>query len=479
MTARTVLIGETWQTAETEESLPVVDPSDGNQFAELSRGGTTEVDRAVRSARQALNSAWGRLNAADRGRLLAKLSQAIWENAEDLARLESRDTGKPLSQGKADATAAARYFEFYAGAADKMHGSTIPYQNGYTVFTLREPHGVTGHIIPWNYPLQVLGRSLAAALTMGNAAVLKPAEDACLSCLKIAQLALDVGFPPGAINIVTGTGEEAGAALAAHPGIDHLSFTGSPETGTAVAQAAANHHCSVTLELGGKSPQIVFADADLDAALPYLVRAAVQNSGQTCSAGSRLLVEKTAKDRVVERVATAFAGLKVGPWDADPDLGPLINATQQARVRRYLDQAMSDGFVRIAEGSLLPNTPKSGFFELPVLLSGGSADHPLAQEEVFGPVLSVHLFDSEAEAIALANGTPFGLVAGVWTNDGRRQLRLARGLKCGQVFINNYGAGGGVELPFGGVRRSGYGREKGFEALYAFSTLKTVALYHQ
>ncbi len=479
MTARTILIGETWQPAETEEPLPVVDPSDGTHFAELSRGGKAEVDRAVMSARQALEGPWGRLDAAERGRLLAKLSQAIWENADTLARLESRDTGKPLNQGKADVAAAVRYFEFYAGAADKLHGSSIPYQSGYTVFTLREPHGVTGHIIPWNYPLQVLGRSLAAALTIGNATVLKPAEDACLSCLKLAQLALDVGFPPGAINIVTGTGEEAGAALSAHPGIDHLSFTGSPETGTAVAQAAASHHCSVTLELGGKSPQIVFADSDLDAALPYLVRAAVQNSGQTCSAGSRLLVEKTARDRVAERVATAFAGLNVGPWDADPDLGPLINAAQQARVRRYLDRAESDGFKRIAEGRLLPNAPESGFYELPVLLSGGSADHPLAQEEVFGPVLSIHPFDCEAEAIALANGTPFGLVAGVWTNDGGRQLRLARALKCGQVFVNNYGAGGGVELPFGGVRRSGYGREKGFEALYAFSTLKTVALYHQ
>jgi len=254
------------------ETLPVIDPSDGSVFASLARGTAPDIDRAVESARTALRAVWSRTSAADRSRMLFRWAALVSEHAEELAQIESRDTGKPLKQARADAAALARYFEFYGGAADKLHGQTLPYQEGYTVLTLREPHGVTGHIVPWNYPMQIFGRSVGAALAAGNACVVKPAEDACLSILRAAELAAQAGLPAGVLNIVTGYGSEAGQALSEHPGIDHLSFTGSTATGQRVAHAAADRHCPVTLELGGKSPQLVFADADLPAALPVLVK---------------------------------------------------------------------------------------------------------------------------------------------------------------------------------------------------------------
>jgi aldehyde dehydrogenase (NAD+) len=471
-----------WVASDTGQSIDVVDPSDGAAFASIARGNATDIDRAVVAARRALGDAfdgdWGRFTATERGRLLMKLSVAVLDHQDELGRLESRTTGKPLKQGRADALALARYFEYYAGAADKLHGETIPYQAGMTVLTLREPHGVTGHIIPWNYPMQIFGRSVGAALAAGNACVVKPAEDACLSLLRVAELARDAGFPDGALNIVTGYGVEAGAALAAHPGVDHISFTGSPATGTAVAQAAARHHCPVTLELGGKSPQIVFADAELDAVVPVVVNAIVQNAGQTCSAGSRLLVERAIYDDLLARVGEAFGRLRVGPALADLDVGPLIRQSQLQRVWDYLSQAQADGIEMAAQGQVVDDAPQAGFYQAPTLLRDVPPTHRLAQEEVFGPVLAALAFDSEAEALRIANATAFGLVAGVWTRDGARQMRVARSLRSGQVFINNYGAGGGVELPFGGVKSSGYGREKGFEALLGFTTLKTIAIRH-
>jgi aldehyde dehydrogenase (NAD+) len=468
------------------ESLPVIDPSEGRAFAQIARGAAADIDRAVGAARRAFDGTgtepaagpWGRTDAAQRGRLLRRWADLVDTHREALATLESRDTGKPLSQARADAQALARYFEFYAGAADKLHGETIPYRHGYTVLTLREPHGVTGHIIPWNYPMQIFGRSVGAALAAGNACVVKPAEDACLSLLRVAALAAEAGLPPGALNVVTGLGSEAGQALAEHPGIDHISFTGSPDTGRRVAHAAAAHHCPVTLELGGKSPQLVFADADLDAALPVLIGAIVQNAGQTCSAGSRVLVEGSVYDRVVALLSDRFAALRAGPGRDDLDLGPLVSRRQQQRVWDFLSEAQSSGLAFAAQGVVVDDAPSDGFYQAPVLLADVPPVHRLAQEEIFGPVLTVSRFDDEAHAVAIANGTPYGLVAGLWTRDGARQLRLARQLRAGQVFVNNYGAGGGVELPFGGVGRSGYGREKGFEALYGFTAVKTVALRH-
>ena len=459
-------------------TLPMIDPSDGAAFAAIARGSAPDIDIAVRAAAAARDGAWGRLAPAERGRKLAALGDAIAAHADELAFIEARDCGKPLKQARADAAACARYFEFYAGAPDKMHGATIPYADGYTVLTWREPHGVTGHVIPWNYPLQIFGRSVGGALAAGNACVVKPAEDACLSLLRVAELAASIGLPDGALNIVTGLGGEAGASLVAHPQVAHVSFTGSPATGAAVAAAAAQRHCPVTLELGGKSPQIVFADADMDAALPAIVNAIVQNAGQTCSAGSRLLVEQACYEKLLARLAECFAALVCAPALADRDCGPLIRATQLSRVRAFLDEARTAGIVTTAAGTVAADAPAGGFYVAPTLLRDVPADARLACDEVFGPVLAAMPFDDEAHAIALANATGYGLVAGVWTRDGARQLRMARAVQSGQVFVNNYGAGGGVELPFGGVKHSGHGREKGFEALYGFTTLKTVVLRH-
>jgi aldehyde dehydrogenase (NAD+) len=392
--------------------------------------------------------------------------------------MEALDVGKPLKQARADALALARYLEFYGGCADKFHGETIPYLNDYTVYTLREPHGVTGHIIPWNYPMQIIGRSVVAALATGNATVLKPAAEACLTALEFARIAADAGLPAGALNVTPGTGVDAGAPLAAHPGVDHVSFTGSTAVGIAVQTAAARNTVPVTLELGGKSPQLVFDDADLDAALPFLVNAGIQNAGQTCSAGSRILVQRGVYDQVVGQLSARFAALRVGPAIDDLDVGPLISAKQKALVSEFVASGRRSGLKVAAEGVIADSAPAGGHYVQPTLFVDVDPDHELAQQEIFGPVVVVIPFDTEEQALQIANGANYGLVAGVWTRDGARQMRLARQLRAGQVFINNYGAGGGVELPFGGVGRSGHGREKGFEALYGFTTVKTVAALH-
>ncbi len=460
------------------QTIAMLDPSDGQTYDEIQRSNAADIDRAVCAAREGLNTAWSKLGAAERGRLLMRLSQKVTEHAQELSRIEQRDCGKPTKQANADAAALARYFEFYAGACDKLHGETIPYLDGYSVLTWREPHGVTGHIIPWNYPMQIFGRSVGGALAAGNVCVVKPAEDACLSLIRVAQLAAEVGFPPGVINIVTGYGHEVGDALARHPGIDHISFTGSPTVGTLIQQVAAERHCPVTLELGGKSPQIVFADADLDAAIPAIINAIVQNAGQTCSAGSRVLIEQAIYEPLLSRLGQAFEKLRVGPAILDLDVGPLIRQSQQQRVQQFLADATKAGIPTVAQGQVVADAPESGFYQAPTLLRDVPVMHRVAQDEVFGPVLCAMAFRDEDHAIELANATQFGLVAGVWTADGARQFRMARHLRSGQVFINNYGAGGGVELPFGGVKSSGHGREKGFEALYGFTTLKTVAIKH-
>lgn len=475
--AHMIIAGKTCQ-AVSSETLEVRSPVDGLVFDHIPRGQAADIDLAVRAARAALSSDWGRLNASERGRLMLKLSHLVTQHGEELALLEAKDTGKPMTTARNDMIVLARYFEFYGGAADKVHGEVIPFLNGYQVNLLREPLGVTAHIIPWNYPAQMMGRSIAPALAMGNAVVVKPAEDACMSCLRIAELALETGFPAGALNIVSGLGEEAGAALANHPDINFISFTGSNEVGVLVQQAAARHAVKCTLELGGKSPHVVFEDANLELAAATVVRGIIQNTGQTCTAGSRLLVQQSIHDKFVALVAEKFKQVRVGTPEMNLDCGPVVNPTQQQRVNRFIEQAKAAGLPVLAQGQIDPGVHAGGYYVIPTFFGNVPHDNALAQQEVFGPVLAAMPFTDEAQGIALANGTEYGLLAAVWTENGGRQQRAAKALKCGQVFINSFGAGGGVELPFGGNKRSGHGREKGFLALEEMSCTKTVVHFH-
>lgn len=477
--AKGVFFNNKWQPAQSGKTVPMLAPATGQVVTSIAAGDAADIDLAVTAARRALEEgAWGRLTATERGRLLTKLGRLIEDHADELTLLEATDTGKPMKQARADAVALARYFEYYGAAADKVHGDTIPFLDGYLVSTLYEPLGVVGIIIPWNYPGQIMGRTVAAALAMGNAAVVKPAEEACLVVLRVAELAVEAGFPEGALNVVPGLGEVAGAALAAHRGLDFLTFTGSPEVGALVQIAAAKNHIGCTLELGGKSPQIVFADADLEAAVASVSVAIIQNAGQTCSAGSRVLIERSLWDRFLSELKLKFEKLRAGTPEMDLDLGPVISAGQKTRIEKMLARAEAAGAKIFARGQVAEGAPSEGFYVAPALYTHVDPSSELAQEEVFGPVLAAMPFDDEADAIRLANSTDYGLVAGVWSKDGSRALRVARKVRVGQMFVNGYGAGGGIELPFGGMKKSGHGREKGFAALYEFAAMKTLVVKH-
>ncbi|MFC4279002.1 aldehyde dehydrogenase family protein [Achromobacter aloeverae] len=465
-----------WAPARSGRTVEVLDPATGKVLAHIARGEKTDVDAAVQAAQRAL-PAWADCPPVQRARVLSNIARRIAQEQDRLARLESQDTGKPLKQAQADAVAAARFFEYYAGVADKVLGTSIPLGQEFFDFTVREPLGVTAQIVPWNYPLQIASRGLAPALATGNTIVMKPAELACLSVLELTRICHEEGLPVGVLNVVPGLGHEAGAALAAHPDVNLVVFTGSVATGAAVMRAASDNIVPVLLELGGKSPNIVLADADLDAAVPTLLKAAFPNSGQTCSAGSRILVQRQAHAALIERLRAGLDGLTVGAGLQDPDIGPLVSRNQQQKVQDYISIGRDEGVEVIGGGRVLEGANlDAGNFVLPTLLDQARAGMRVHQEEIFGPVLTIAQFDDLEEAAALANGTEYGLVAGIWGRDVGATHRLAQKVKAGQVFVNCYGAGGGVELPFGGYRKSGFGREKGLDALLSYTQVKNICV---
>ncbi len=471
------LISGRWVPATGGERIDVLDPATGEILARIARGGPAEIDQAMASS-AAVQKAWAQASPADRGRVLHAVSAGIRARRDELAALESRDTGKPLKQAVSDVDVAIRFFEFYAGAADKILGRQIPLGPGFADFTVREPLGITAHIVPWNYPLQIASRSIAPALACGNTVVLKPAELACLSVFELARICADAGLPPGVLNIVPGYGAEAGAALARHPLANLVVFTGSVGTGIDVTRAAAGNVVPVLLELGGKSPNILLADADLDRALPVVMRSAFPNTGQTCSAGTRVLVHRDIHQKVVGMLADLNRRLTVGPGPTDCDLGAVISARQRQKVEDYIGQAESEGARVLTGGQLAPQADQAaGNYVMPTLLDDVTPDMTVHREEIFGPVLSIVPFDTVEEAANLANATDYGLVAGIWGRSMDPVLWLAQEIKAGQVYVNTYGAGGGVELPFGGYKKSGFGREKGVDALLAYTQIKNICIH--
>ncbi len=462
--------------ARSGATFDAIDPATAEAFATVAQGDKGDVDGAVAAARAAFEGGWAGLPPVRRVAILNRLAGLLRERSRELAELESLDVGKPLRQAEDDVAAAAGYFEYFAGAADKVFGSSIPLGKGFVDFTLREPLGVSAQIVPWNYPLRIASRGIAPALACGNAVVAKPAAEAGLSVIRLAELAIEVGLPSGVFNVVTG-GRETGAALASHPGINHITFTGSVPTGIAIMKAAAENVVPVTLELGGKSPNIVFADADLERAAASAATTLMQNSAQTCTAPTRLLLEDSAHDRFVELLARRIGTIRLGRGLDNPDMGPVVSERQMHRVLGYIAAGTKDGATALTGGRRSANAELArGYFVEPTLLDRVTRGTVLEQEEIFGPVLTVTTFGSVDEAIAIANGTPYGLVTGIWTRDLGKALTLATAIKSGQVRVNAYSVEGSIGLPFGGYKRSGFGREQGVEALANYTQTKNVMI---
>jgi aldehyde dehydrogenase (NAD+) len=461
--------------ARSGTTFDALDPATAEGFAKVALGDKADVDAALASARAAMDG-WAGLPPVRRVRLLNRLAGLLREHSREFAELESLDVGKPLRQAEDDVAAAASFFEYFAGVADKVFGSSIPLGKGFVDFTLREPLGVSAQIVPWNYPLRLASRGIAPALACGNAVVAKPAAEAGLSVIRLAELAVEAGLPAGVFNVVTG-GRETGAALASHPGINHITFTGSVPTGIAIMKAAADNVVPVTLELGGKSPNIVFADADLERAAASAATTLMQNSAQTCTAPTRLLLEESAHDRFVELLSSRIKKIRMGRGLDNPDMGPVVSERQMQRVLGYIASGARDGATAVTGGRRAESADLArGYFIEPTLLDRVARGTALEQEEIFGPVLTVTTFGSVEEAIAVANGTPYGLVTGVWTRDLSKALMVATAVKSGQIRVNSYSVEGSIGLPFGGYKRSGFGREQGVEAIANYTQIKNVMI---
>ncbi|HEU5235155.1 MAG TPA: aldehyde dehydrogenase family protein [Terriglobales bacterium] len=474
-TPRKLLIDGKWVQSHSGKTFDSIDPATGEVLARVAEGDKADIDLAVKAARRAFESGpWSKMSASERGRIIWKIGDLLQENLEEFAELETLDNGKPLSVARvADVPLAADLFHYMAGWATKVEGSTIPVAGPFLAYTRREPIGVVGQIIPWNFPLLMAAWKLGPALATGCTVVLKPAEQTPLSALRLGEIALEAGLPPGVLNIVTGFGETAGAALAAHPDVDKIAFTGSTEVGKLIVQAAADNLKKVTLELGGKSPNIVFDDADVKQATAGAANAIFFNHGQCCCAGSRLFVEDKIFDRVVEGVSESAKKIKVGPgMNADTTMGPLVSEEQFRRVRGYMEAGLNEGAKAVVGGKTVGNR---GYFVEPTVLVNTKPTMKVVQEEIFGPVVTAMPFKSIDEIAAEANNTTYGLAAGIWTKDIAKAHSLANKLKAGTVWINCYNVFDAA-MPFGGYKQSGWGREMGKEALELYTETKAVCV---
>jgi aldehyde dehydrogenase (NAD+) len=449
-----------------------LNPATEQVIARVAEADAADIDAAVRSARAAFAGAWGHMRAADRGHALLRLADLIRQNIDELVELESLDSGKPVSAiRRQDLPAVLDTLAYYAGWADKINGQVIPARPDALTYTVREPMGVVAAIVPWNFPLMIGMWKIAPALACGCTVVLKPAELTPLTALRIGELALEAGFPPGVLNVVPGFGKTAGQALVDHPDVDKVTFTGSPGVGREILRSAAGNLKRVTLELGGKSANVIFPDADLDAAVKAAGSGIFFNAGQVCSAGSRILVHEKIHDEVVERLAARANMIRLGdPKDSATAMGPLISAGQMKRVLDYIEVGKHEG-ARVAAGGTRHGD--TGYFVNPTIFTDVEHGMRISQEEIFGPVAAVLRFKDEEDAIRLANGTSYGLAAGVWTADIGRGHRFAKRLKAGTVWVNTFGPTD-VRLPWGGARDSGFGREHGESAIENFTEPKVV-----